>query len=159
MTAEPDLLPLPWIERYAVVGDIAYPVSSDPDGDYVAHDDHTAAMQAYARANVANATAAKDAEVEALRRDRDDCLAAREHYASLYGEQHGRAEQLQAELDNRWATGVHSCNNKCQRVACVLRRDNKRLAEALRELRNHTSVNSYQIALIDAALEQENDDA
>lgn len=34
------------------------------------------------------------AEVERLRRDRDDCLAARKYYASLYGEQHGRAERL-----------------------------------------------------------------
>lgn len=63
MTAETDLLPMPWIERYAVVGDIAYPVSSDPDGDYVAHDDHAAAMQAYARACVSSATEALRAEV------------------------------------------------------------------------------------------------
>jgi hypothetical protein len=62
-----DLLPLPWIERYAVVGDIAYPVSSDPDGDYVAHDDHTDAMQAYARACVSSATEALRAEVELWR--------------------------------------------------------------------------------------------
>lgn len=65
--ADVELLPLPWIERYSVVGDIAYPVSSDPDGDYVAHDDHTDAMQAYARANVAHATAPLQAEVDALR--------------------------------------------------------------------------------------------
>lgn len=41
-------------------------------------------------------------------------------------------DKLQAELDNRWAQGVHTCHENCQRIACVLRRDNKRLAEALR---------------------------
>ena len=55
-----------------------------------------------------------------------------------------RAEALQEELDNRWAQGVHTCHDKCQRIACVLRRDNKRLAEALRDL------------LIDVTLAQSN---
>ena len=80
MTAETDLLPLPWIERYAVVGDIAYPVSSDPDGDYVAHDDHAAAMQAYARACVSSATEALRAKAA---EHRDGRLAALERAERL----------------------------------------------------------------------------
>jgi len=91
MTAETDLLPMPWIERYAVVGDIAYPVSSDPDGDYVAHDDHAAAMQAYARACVSSATEALRAEVESLKSDLSDYMQAANYQAT-------RAERLAEAL-------------------------------------------------------------
>ena len=52
-------------------------------------------------------------------------------YARAVAEHNVKA--LQAELDNRWARGVHTCHDNCQRTACVLRRDNERLAEALRE--------------------------
>lgn len=68
-------------------------------------------LQEWCRANVAHATAAKDTEIEALRAE---------------------VERLQAEIDNMWGMGVHSCHENCQRTACVLRRNNKRLAEALR---------------------------
>ena len=61
--------------------------------------------------NVEHHTAAKDAEIEALQAE---------------------VERLQTEIDNMWATGVHSCHENCQRTNCVLRRDNKRLVEALR---------------------------
>ena len=54
-------------------------------------------------------------------------------YARAVAEHNVKA--LQAELDNRWARGVHTCHDNCQRTACVLRRDNDRLAEALREAR------------------------
>ena len=95
MTAETDLLPLPWIERYAVVGDIAYPVSSDPDGDYVAHDDHAAAMQAYARACVSSATEALRAEVERL----NALIVRPEHSLSAEANRHyARAERLAEAL-------------------------------------------------------------
>jgi len=53
--------------------------------------EHHAATQTYARACV-------EANTEALRRDRDDCLAAREHYAGKFAEQHGRAERLEEAL-------------------------------------------------------------
>jgi len=61
--SEVKLLELPEIARYSVCGDIAYPVSDDPDGGYVDYDDHVAAMHAYARANLAE----REREVEALR--------------------------------------------------------------------------------------------
>lgn len=80
---------------------------------------------AYAVRNVAHATAAKDAEIESLR-------AVRDSFQRVGIREQERADQLQAELDNRWAQGVHTCHDKCQRIACVLRRDNKRLAEELR---------------------------
>lgn len=41
-----------------------------------------------------------EAELARLRRDRDDCLAAREHYAGLFGEHSGRAERMEAALRN-----------------------------------------------------------
>ena len=73
----------------------------------------------YARAVAEHNVAARDAEIEALRAE---------------------VERLQAEIDNRWAQGVHTCHDKCQRIACVLRRQRdfelkraERLAEALRE--------------------------
>ena len=61
-----------------------------------------------------------------------------EAYARAVAEHNVKA--LQAELDNRWAQGVHTCHDECQRIACVLRRQRdfelkraERLAEALRE--------------------------
>lgn len=35
------------IKRYAVSGDIAYPIHEDPEGDYVTYEDHVAAIEAY----------------------------------------------------------------------------------------------------------------
>lgn len=42
-----------------------------------------------------------------------------------------RIEALSAEVERRTIDGVHTCHDKCQRVACVLRRENERLREAL----------------------------
>ena len=66
------------------------------------------------------------AEIEALRAEVRTLVRQN-------GELQARAERLQEEIDNRWATGVHTCHAACQRTACVLRRDNERLAEALWE--------------------------
>lgn len=41
-----------------------------------------------------------------------------------------RAERLQDELDNKWAEGVHTCGDHCQRHMCVMRRSVDHLAEA-----------------------------
>lgn len=56
-------------------------------------------MADYAKANVAHATATLHAEIERLRRDRDDCLAAREHYAGLFAEHYGRADIAESQRD------------------------------------------------------------
>lgn len=46
---------------------------------------------------------ALSAENERLRKDRDDCLAAREHYAGLYGEALGRLAELERDAARyRW---------------------------------------------------------
>lgn len=76
-------------------------------------------MQEYARACVAHATAAKDAEIEALL------------------EQVSRFDEMHVELGRQLVAHEEQA---------------ERLSEALRHLRNHTSVNSHQIELIDAAL-------
>jgi hypothetical protein len=50
-TPDPIALPeLPSITRYRVDGDIAYPVSEDPDGSMVDYEDHVSAMRAYGQA-------------------------------------------------------------------------------------------------------------
>ena len=97
-------------------------------------------LQDHARANVAHVTAAKDAEIEALRAEREVIGAEATKYAGKSGRLEAKVERLQAELDNRWAQGVHTCHDECQRIACVLRRQRdfelkraERLAEALRE--------------------------
>lgn len=48
---------------------------------------------------------AERAKVAALTKDRDDCLAAREHYAGLYGEAVGQRDQLAGVL-NRLITAT-----------------------------------------------------
>lgn len=65
--SEIKMLPLPDIERYEVVGDIAYPINSDPNGDYVEYDGHVSAMADYARAVAEHNVKKRDAEIEALR--------------------------------------------------------------------------------------------
>lgn len=83
-------------------------------------------IQDYARANVAHHTAKLQAEIEALRAE----VALLRHGNVAYAQQVagliGRAGNAEARAERR--------------------------AEALRHLRNHTSVNSHQIELIDAAL-------
>lgn len=71
MTAEPDLLPLPDVKL---------------DG-FTTHD-----MADYARANVAHATAAKDAEVEAAREDAAD--AARYRWLKAHDNAYLLAEEV-----------------------------------------------------------------
>ena len=115
----------------------AYRVRCDSCGASTRYTDRDCRIAWNTRANVAHATAAKDAEIEALRAERDS-------FQRVGIREQERADHLQAELDNRWAQGVHTCHDKCQRIACVLRRDNKRLAEALRDL------------LIDVTLAQSN---
>ena len=109
------------------------------------------------------------AEIEALRAEVRTLVRQN-------GEWQARAERLQEEIDNRWATGVHTCHAACQRTACVLRRDNERLAEALRPLaeldltpddfdqrpdsqpiyaRNKTAITVGDVRKACAALEQE----
>lgn len=43
----------------------------------------------------------------------------------------GEVKRLNSRLENYQADSIHSCHDKCQRVACVLRRENKQLREAL----------------------------
>lgn len=52
-----------------------------------------------------DACAALRARVAELTKDRDDCLAARAHYASLYGEAVGQRDQLAGAL-NRLITAT-----------------------------------------------------
>ncbi|MBS0200484.1 MAG: hypothetical protein JSR70_08545 [Proteobacteria bacterium] len=50
MTRPDEVLPeLPFIQRFRVDGDIAYPISEDPEGSVVDYDDHCSAMHNYAR--------------------------------------------------------------------------------------------------------------
>ena len=86
MTADVELLPLPDKTRW---GD-------ERDGYYYGHTDD--ALQAYALACVAHATAARDTEVEALRAE---CASAEENEAIEYklrGEAEARAERLAEAL-------------------------------------------------------------
>lgn len=88
-----------------------------------------AEIKHYARANVEANTVNLRAEI----RDLESCLRVSSSDTEAL-----RAEvaRLQEEIDNRWAMGVHTCHSECQRPACVLRRENERLAEALRFLRH-----------------------
>ena len=47
---------------------------------------------------------------------------------------------LRKEVDRLTANGVHTCHDQCQRVACVLRRGNGILREALNEIEHAESV-------------------
>lgn len=96
MTTEIELLPLPEGE-------------SSSFGNYEVHDNET--MIEYARANVAHATAAKDAEIERLRTEIESLRAEVAEWkrvasaqAELHGESEARAERL-AEALRRY--GVH----------------------------------------------------
>ena len=142
-----ELLPLP-VRNY-VDGDGLWETATGP---YSAEE-----TQAYARANMEPLLA----EIETLRNQRDFLVAEYERAVDC-GEQgythaamhlfnaiaNAQADEntktimalrvevnrLQEEIDNRWARGVHTCHDNCQRTACVLRRDNERLVEALREV-------------------------
>lgn len=94
MTTDVELLPLPeGYEKY------------DPPLLYEGKMFHEGQMRAYARANVTHATAAKDAEIEALRKEVERLRADRDSWeqqasdrvADWYAE-HLRAERLRAEV-------------------------------------------------------------
>lgn len=110
MTAEPDLLPLPPATGNQIVlrGD-------DFQGDYNFYTSAftTDQLQAYARANVAHATAARDAEVEALRAEvallRVGAENERLHHRGLLDRERERAERLAGALRAFVGAAYHVC--------------------------------------------------
>lgn len=109
MTTETDLLPLPDVKCWRAMkdrnGNVGYSDKPDPkysesagtDGlTWVRLDDHKAALQAYARANVAHFTAPLQAEIEALRADLAD-------YMRIANTEATRAERLAEALEFRSA--------------------------------------------------------
>ena len=134
------LLPLPeWMSNYTIPAD-----GFEYDKNVMLVD----RMQDYALANVLHHTAPLRYALDNAARSIKSLRGVMDSYAAEIealraevrtlvrqnGEWQARAERLQEEIDNRWATGVHTCHAACQRTACVLRRDNERLAEALRPL-------------------------
>lgn len=140
------------------------------------HPTNHVAIRDYARACVAHASTAKDAEIEALRAKTavtmgvgtgDGKLFVHGDYESIKAAQEivlGR-DTLRAEIEalkvdvEAWKASHSMLTDTCHHFQARA----ERLAEALRHLRNHTSVNSHQIELIDSALNptaaQEKDDA
>ena len=165
MTAEPDLLPLPEMDIYALGSGVGLrDVRHTPVGF------SQKKMSEYARANVEHAVAPLQAEIEALRAEVDEwkdvARCASEQQDSLFREARAlsdRADKLRAEVEraNGWNERVSVCRDHVADIVdgpCVIcaldaaEARAERLAEALRHLRNHTSVNSHQIELIDTAL-------
>lgn len=64
--------------------------------------------------------------------DRDDLLerleaCAEDCWGELACEAAAEIRSLRVELERRKYDGIHTCHDQCQRVACVLRRENEAL--------------------------------
>lgn len=126
MTAEPDLLPLPKVLAHWISLHAAHAADSADVRGFVEH---------YARANVAHATAARDAEVEALQAEvetrKEDYATLTEMWRADEAKYRDLAEQAEARAE--------------------------RLAEALRAFPAEPNPYTYRIAHAKAraALDQE----